>query len=147
MRAITGSVLALLLLLTAAVHATKAQEDQAATTAGRPELVAVKFHADWCASCRRMGPRFQDLKTVAEEEPVLFARLDLTDRSSRKQAGYLMSMLGMQEVWRAAGAGQQTGFILLVDVPSAQIVGRLTADQGLKEMKAALTKALGERQG
>lgn len=104
----------------------------------RPEVIAIKLHADWCASCRRMGSVFEDLATVAEDEPVLFARLDLTDRSSRKQAEYLMSMMNLQDAWKQAGAGEKTGVILLVDADNRQVLGQLTADQDLKQMKAAL---------
>lgn len=108
----------------------------------KPEVIALKFHADWCATCRRMGPIFEDLATVTEEEPVLFTELDLTDRSTRKQAEYLLSLLNLEPVWKQAGAGEKTGFILLVDVDSRQPLARLTADQNLKQMKAAVLKAV-----
>lgn len=107
-----------------------------------PSVIAIKFHADWCGSCRRMGSVFEDLTTVTEEEPVLFVRLDLTDRSSRKQAQYLMSMLNLQHVWEQFGTGQKTGFILLVDVDSRRALEKLTAGHDLKQMKAVLAGVL-----
>jgi hypothetical protein len=88
-----------------------------------------------------MGTIFEDLAIVAEEEPVLFAELDLTDRRTRKQAEYLMSLLDLDQVWDQAGSGAKTGFILLVDAESRQPIGQLSADQDLKQMKAAMLEA------
>ncbi len=116
--------------------------EEAADSANMPRVVAVKFHADWCGSCRRMGTVFEDLAVVSENEPVLFATLDLTDNRTRKQAEYLMSMLGFQEAWNDGGAGQKTGFILLIDPTTQKPIGRLTADQDLKQMKAAVQEAV-----
>lgn len=107
-------------------------------TDDQPQVIAIKFHADWCGTCRRMGTVFEDLATVAEDEPVLFTELDLTDRSSRKQASYLMNTLGLSQIWQEAGAGERTGFILLVDAGNKKVAGTLTADQDLKQMKAGL---------
>lgn len=89
---------------------------------------------------------FEGLATVAEDEPVLFVRLDLTDRSSRREAHYLMTMLNLQSVWEQAGAGNKTGFILLIDADDRQVSGQLTADQDLKQMKTALLDAVAKSQ-
>jgi hypothetical protein len=122
------------------------ENDERSPAAAKPDLVAIKFHADWCASCRRMGTLFEDLTTVSENQPVLFTRLDLTDRSSRTQARYLMTMLGLGDVWEQTGAGEKTGFIVLVDADTKQVVGQLSADQDLKQMKAALQETLSKTQ-
>ncbi|MEX2307155.1 MAG: thioredoxin domain-containing protein [Pirellulales bacterium] len=145
MRAFVVGLLTLGLLTV--IHMPTAGADEQAKASGKPQIVAVKFHADWCGSCRRMGSVFEDLAIVSEDEPVLFARLDLTDRRSRKQAAYLMTMLGLQEAWEGAGAGQKTGFILLIDPATKQPVGQLTADQDVKQMKAALLDVLSKNRG
>lgn len=113
----------------------------------KASIVALKFHADWCSSCRRMGTVFEDLATVAEDEPVLFSRLDLSDRSTRKQARYLMTMLRLEEVWNQGGAGKKTGFILLVDASTGKVLGKLTDDDDLKQMKAALLLVVAKSRG
>ncbi|MEX0642467.1 MAG: thioredoxin domain-containing protein [Pirellulales bacterium] len=119
-----------------------AHADKQSSSSNTPEIVAVKFHADWCGSCRRMGTAFEDLSVVSENKPVLFTTLDLTDNRTRKQAAYLMSMLRFQEAWKECGAGQKTGFVLLIDPATQQPIGRLTADQDLKQMKAAFQEAV-----
>lgn len=125
---------------------TVAWANEADADAKEPQLVAIKLHADWCGSCRRMGPVFEDLGTVMEEAPVLFVHLDLTDRASRKQAAYLMEMMGLSEVWHQYDSGKKTGLIVVVDADTKKPVTHLTADQTLKQMKAALEESLQQSQ-
>lgn len=131
------------LMLLVIITTARAQE-QSEPASDKPEVIALKFHADWCATCRRMGTIFEDLAVVAEEEPVMFAELDLTDRRTRQQAEYLMSLLDLDQVWNQAGSGTKTGFILLVDAENRQPVGQLSADQDLKQMKAAVLAAVSQ---
>tara|TARA_E500000331_G_C17267879_1_gene717890 strand:+ start:2873 stop:3037 length:165 start_codon:yes stop_codon:yes gene_type:complete len=41
---------------TAALVPTVIADDQV------PELIAIKFHADWCGSCKLMGSTFEELQ-------------------------------------------------------------------------------------
>jgi len=151
MRLLTLGFFAVVILSLLKVQPATAQSEtrplSTAQQATSPEVIAIKFHADWCGSCRRMGSVFEDLATVAEDQPVLFTQLDLTDRSSRKQAEYLMSLLKLGQIWEEAGAGEKTGFILLVDADNHEVLGQLTADQDLKQMKAALADTVTKAQG
>ena len=126
---------ALLLLITLALPA-------GAEAPAKPELLAVKFHADWCGSCKKMGTVFDDLRNKYDGRSVLFVTLDLTNGTTRSQAEYLASALGFGDVY-AQNAG--TGFILLLDGDSRQQVARLTADQNIKAMGAELLKQLESR--
>ncbi|MEM8963475.1 MAG: thioredoxin family protein [Acidobacteriota bacterium] len=112
----------------------------AASAPAQPEIMAVKFHADWCGSCKKMGTVFEDLRNKYDGESVLFVTLDLTNATTRGQAEYLASALGFGDVY-AANAG--TGFILLLDGESKKQVAKLTADQNIKAMGAELVKQLG----
>ena len=107
-----------------------------------PDLVAVKFHADWCGSCKRMGPVFEDLRNKYDGESILFVELDLTNGTTRTQAEYLAAALGFGDVY---AQNQGTGFILLLDGKSKQQVAKLTADQNIKEMGAELLRQLESR--
>lgn len=123
---------ALLLLTTLALPA-------GATAPAKPDLLAVKFHADWCGSCKKMGTVFEDLRNKYDGQSVLFVTLDLTNGTTRVQAEYLAAALGFGDVY-AQNAG--TGFILLLDGNSRQQVAKLTADQDIKAMGAELVKQL-----
>jgi len=134
-----------LLALTAALavaSSAEAADSAAASSPESPRLVAIKLHADWCGSCRKMGSVFEDLGTVMEDSPVLFVRLDLTDGASRSQAAYLMEMMGLGGVWRRYDSGKKTGLIAVVDTDTKKTVAALNADQNLKQMKAVLQETL-----
>lgn len=108
----------------------------------QPEILAVKFHADWCGSCKRMGSVFEDLRNKYDGKPVLFVELDLTNGTTRSQAEYLVSALDFGEVY---AQNEGTGFILLLDGQSRKQLAKLTADQDIKAMGAAIVQQLESR--
>ena len=107
-----------------------------------PDLLAVKFHADWCGSCKKMGTVFEDLRNKYDGKSVLFVTLDLTNGTTRSQAEFLASALGFGDVY---AQNARTGFILLLDGKSRQQVAKLTADQNIKAMGAELVRQLESR--
>ena len=107
-----------------------------------PDLLAVKFHADWCGSCKKMGTVFEDLRNKYDGKSVLFVTLDLTNGTTRSQAEFLASALGFGDVY---AQNQGTGFILLLDGKSREQVAKLTADQNIKAMGAELVRHLESR--
>lgn len=114
----------------------------AATAPASPDVVAVKFHADWCGSCKRMGPVFEDLRNKYDGESVLFVELDLTNGTTKSQAEFMASALGFGDVY---AQNQGTGFILLLDGKTRQQLAKLTADQNIKAMGAEIVKQLESR--
>jgi len=119
------------------VQATSADDENVAAP---PEVIALKFHADWCGSCRAMGPIFTDLGNKFDTKPVLFLELDHTSEPSRRQAEYLAAALGLQEVWEENGG--TTGFILLIDANTREVLAKLTKDQDIKVMGSQLLEAI-----
>ena len=107
-----------------------------------PDLLAVKFHADWCGSCKKMGSVFEDLRNKYDGRSVLFVTLDMTNGTTRSQAEYMAAALGFGDVF-AQNAG--TGFILLLDGESRKQVAKLTADQDIKMMGKQLLQHLESR--
>ncbi|MCI0366070.1 MAG: protein disulfide isomerase family protein [Phycisphaerales bacterium] len=105
-----------------------------------PKIIAVKFHADWCGFCKQMGAAFEELQAKFDQEPALYVTFDQTRDFGRKQSQYLAHAMGLDDVWKENGG--KTGFILLIDPKTKQVVQRLTHEQNLKQIGAALQEAV-----
>lgn len=100
-----------------------------------PALIAVKFHADWCKSCKIMGPAFLDLQNKLDGTSVLFVELDFTNRTTQHQTNLLASALELSDV-TAENSG--TGFILVFDAESKEVKEKFTKERTVKEMATAI---------
>lgn len=129
----------ILLILTAAVFTIQAG-DKGKMADATPALIAVKFHADWCGSCKAMGSVFEELQAKFDTKPVLYVTLDHTRDFNRQQSKFMAQSMGLDDVW--AKHGGKTGFILLIDGKSREVITTLKSTQNLKEMGAELTAAV-----
>jgi len=109
-------------------------------SANGPELIAIKFHADWCGYCKAMGSVFEELQAKFDQEPVLYETFDQTREFNRTQSRYMAHAMELGSVWEDHGG--KTGFVLLIDAESREVVQRLTHEQSLKQMGAALQAAV-----
>lgn len=105
-----------------------------------PKLLAVKFHADWCAACQRMGKATTHLKNRLDGRSVLFVTLDMTHKSKKRRARFLASALGLQSVWRRYH--HQTGMILIIRRKTKKVVARLTSSMSVKNMAKRIASLL-----
>ena len=128
--------------LCAATLATLATSRLSADEPASPtaEIIAIKFHADWCGSCKAMGPVFSELEAKFDTQPVLYLTLDHTRKHDRQQSAWTAEAMGLGAVMHEYGG--KTGFILLVDADSKQVVSKLTREHNLKDMGAALSEAV-----
>ena len=118
-----------------------ASTQRQASSAEGPKVIAIKFHADWCGYCKAMGPVFEEMQAKYDQQPVLYVRLDLTREAGRRQAQYMAHALGMgDDIWSEYGG--KTGFVLLVDGTTGEVIEKLTHDQSLKAMGASLREAV-----
>lgn len=101
-----------------------------------PEIIAIKFHADWCGYCKAMGPVFEELQAKYDQQPVLFVVFDQTREFNRRQSQYLADAMGLEDVWTEHGG--KTGFVLLIDAETNKVIKRLGHERSLKEMGASL---------
>ncbi len=103
------------------------------------ELMIVKFHADWCGSCKAMGPVMEDLTNKLDGKPVLFVSLDFTNNLTRHQANLMANGLGIGEIVKNNNG---TGFLLVVDSNTKEVKARLTKSQTVSEMSATIDSHL-----
>ena len=116
-----------------------------ASDASRPAVVALLFHADWCASCKVIAPHLESARKDFAARPVLFTRVDQTDDYTKRQSAFLAAQLGATDVYR--GNAGKTGFVALLDAKTGRELGRLTKTQSADEMRAAITQALAGASG
>ncbi len=112
----------------------------AAPNPQKPQVIAVKFHADWCGSCRAMGTAFEDIANKLDGKPALFLTFDLTNQTTRRQAELLAGAMKLNKVWSANS--DKSGFVVLVDARTRLVVDRLTSKHSVKEMASAVKRAM-----
>ncbi len=109
------------------------------------DIIVLNFHADWCRPSQVMSPMYVELKHSFEVQEVLFVNLDLTDDESVTQSKYLVSALGIEDIWnRHRGI---TGELLYVDASTGKIITTFDAEDEYEQMNLALADALTGRDG
>lgn len=106
----------------------------------KPKVVGVLFYADWCNSCKTLEPKLNAIKKDFAGQPVLFTRVDFTDDFTKEQSDLLASYLNLGPTY--AEQGRKTGFMLLLNAESKQVIGKLMKTQSEAELKAEIEKAL-----
>lgn len=133
------SAMLILTLALAGLGLSAAQDSRPTAQDDGPEIIAVKFHADWCGYCKAMGPVFEELQAKYDQQPVLFVVFDQTREFNRRQSRYLADAMGLEDVWNEHGG--KTGFVLLIDAETNKVIKRLGYERSLKEMGASLLDA------
>ena len=110
-----------------------AQEDS------QPKLLVVKFHADWCGSCKALGPVLTDLTNKLDGKPILFVELDFTNNTKKQQTNLLASALGIDKIVAENGG---TGFLLVIDGKTKAVKTKFTKTQTVKEMANEINSLL-----
>lgn len=112
---------------------------QAEAVDERPRLVAAMFRSSWCASCRIIEPRIEDVREDYEDAAVEFIRFDFT----------LGRRGGLRERAEEAGISEvflqlegRTGFMLLIDRETGQVFEAVTTSYDRDNIRAALDRWL-----
>lgn len=103
------------------------------------QLMVVKFHADWCGSCKAIAPAVKDLKASLEGKPILFVTLDFTNDATKSQANMLSMALGIHEI---VSKNSKTGFLLVMDSKTKKVHEKLTKKMSSKEMESKIVSLL-----
>lgn len=134
-----GFVLLMALVAVAVSHVAQAQEPAAPE---QPKVVGLLFYADWCASCKVLEPKLNEVKKQFMDQPIYFTRVDMTDDSTQKQSGMLAEWVGLGEIYREHAP--KTGFMLLIDPQTKKVLSKLTKTQSEAELKTAMEDALAQ---
>ncbi len=106
---------------------------------GEPEIVAATFASEWCPACKVLEPKLAEVIPEFAGEPVTFIEFDFTF-GERKDLAELADAHGVGEIYaRNKGA---TGFTLLIDADTGEIIDTLTMNFSEKAMRAAIARAI-----
>lgn len=112
----------------------------------KPEVYAVMYYADWCGSCKTLDPKIESAKAKHQlsAKDVLFLKLDFTDDEDVYQSELLVDALELEASY--AKYGGKTGFMLLIDADSKQVLTRLTKQLSVSDITERINAALAKAQ-
>ncbi len=108
----------------------------------KPMIYAVMMHADWCGTCKALGPKITQAreKDKLDSKNLLFVKLDLTDETTTHQAAMMAAALGISELYES-NAGK-TGFMLLINAETGEKIARITNNLDAKSISEHITEAI-----
>jgi len=98
-----------------------------------PDLLVVKFHADWCGSCIAMGPSFEEVQKRFKNENISFIKLDFTDSNTTNKASEVGKISGIESI--LIDNHRKTGFVLIIDNQSKKVLYKLTKNDNVDVME------------
>jgi hypothetical protein len=104
-----------------------------------PRLVAVNIRADWCLRTPEVTPIFETLTERYGDEPILFLTMNVTEDADRRQARYMATAMGIEQVFDEPF---ESGMIKLIDRESATVVAMLTGEEDVPEMENLLAQVI-----
>lgn len=116
-----------------------AQSQPAGASSAQTELVAITFESKWCGPCRILKPRLAEVKPDFMQEPVRFLELSFTF-GEQKNFPQLARDEGFEAAYQRFRGG--TGYTVLVDRETGDVLDILTMDYSPDAMRAAISRAL-----
>ena len=108
-------------------------------TTASAKVAAIKFHADYCGACKKLEPKISELKKEYKDKGVAFVVFDFTDDASKQKTQEMAKAEGLETVLNSY---KGTGFIVLYDLESKKVIGKLKNSQNLDEMEAKINTFL-----
>lgn len=107
--------------------------------AGKPEIVAATFASSWCSACKVLKPKLARVIPGFKNDPVAFVEFDFTF-GPRDEVRAEADKYGIGDLYeRNKGA---TGFTVLVDYDTGEILDTLTMNFSEDAMRSAIARAV-----
>jgi len=111
------------------------QTPKSAKTESNADILLVKYHADWCGSCKALSPLLKELNGQLAGKKTKYVELDLTDDNTKSKATSMAAQLGISHL---LAEKQKTGYVAIIDADSKKVLGKLTKTQSANEMYQAV---------
>lgn len=98
------------------------------------------FYADWCSACRVLEPKLTAVKPEFVGKPIEFITIDLTSNETAQASLAQADALGIGTVTRKNA--RATGFMLIVNAASKEVVDRIYANHSEQQIKEKLQRAV-----
>lgn len=113
-------------------------DDMMKDTMSKPSAYIVAYHADWCGSCKVLGPKVMEMKSGMSDElkmKVGFVKLDLTDDATKKASKMAAEKHGLGAHY---ADNAKTGQVKIIDAESGDVLAVMNKDFTVEEMKGAV---------
>lgn len=112
--------------------------------AEKPEIIAATFSSAWCSACKILEPRLKAVVPEFADQPVKFVKLDFTlgQRGAVAEKAEREGLAHIYPDYKGA-----TGFTLLIDADTGEIVDSLTIKHSQAAMRAAIAQAIASAAG
>lgn len=104
-----------------------------------PEVIAVTFTSAWCSACKIIEPRLAKVIPQFSQQPVKFVEIDLTF-GQRDEINEQARRDGVLDIYRQYKGA--TGFTLLVDATTGDVIDSLTINHSRAAMRAAISQSI-----
>jgi thiol-disulfide isomerase/thioredoxin len=104
-----------------------------------PRVVAASFTSAWCSSCRILEPRLAEAMPAFKNAAIEFVEFDFTFGETAELAARADAH-GLTRLYEANKGA--TGFTVLVDARSGEIIDTLTMNFTVADIKGALKRSL-----
>ena len=108
----------------------------------KPAYYAVKFHSDYCGSCKIMAPEIKGAFNEGglNKEDVLYVELDFTDKGTIHQTKLKAAALGIDGYLKKAGS--KTGYMVLINPATQEELARFTKENKADDIAATIKEKI-----
>ena len=133
------NLLPILFLVIFAISPVSAEEMMKDKENSNATTYAIAYHADWCGSCKILGPKVKEMKASLPPEvsdKVEFIKFDFTDDDTKETSQALAEAKGLSEMYMNHA---KTGQLMIVDIETGTILATIKKDFSVEEIKGAIT--------
>tara|TARA_B110000037_G_C17103562_1_gene498976 strand:- start:1847 stop:2272 length:426 start_codon:yes stop_codon:yes gene_type:complete len=105
-----------------------------------PELIGLNFHAKWCSACKKIDSNLDEALATSSRPDFKLVTLDLDNKATQHESESIADAVGLLDIYKTTGV--KTGFILLVDATTHEVIDKIDRKDKSDAMAAKLDKAL-----